>query len=60
MDETYEGDRHQNKPEAVRDRLSLEMGWGGVSGKEPVVGVRDLATGKLAARASLYRGPHLP
>ena len=51
VDETYVGGRHQNKPKAVRDRKALEMGWGGAAGKEPVVGVRDRATGQVAARA---------
>jgi len=51
VDETYVGGRHRNKPRAVRDRMALEMGWGGAAGKEPVVGVRDRATGQVAARA---------
>ncbi len=51
VDETYVGGRLQNRSRATRERMANEMGWGGVAGKEPVVGVRDRATGQVAARA---------
>ncbi len=51
VDETYVGGCYKNKPKAVRDRMAFEFGWGGTVGKEPVVGVRDWATGRVAARA---------
>ncbi|MDE2903169.1 MAG: IS1595 family transposase [Chloroflexota bacterium] len=51
IDETYVGGRYKNRPRAVRDRMALEMGWGGSAGKEPVVGIRDRPTGHVAARA---------
>ncbi len=51
VDETCVGGRYQNKPKAVADRMALEISWGKTAGKDPAVGVRDRATGRMAARA---------
>lgn len=51
IDETYVGGLRQNMPRATRERRALEMGWGGVVGREPIVGMRDRASGNMAARA---------
>ncbi len=51
VDETYVGGRLKNRSRATRERRANEIGWGGVAGKEPIVGVRDRATGHVAARA---------
>ena len=51
VDETYVGGLRQNMPRAIRERLADQGGWGGPSGKTPVVGMRDRETSHVAARA---------
>ena len=38
-------------PRAKRERMALDMRWGGAVGREPIVGIRDRTAGQVAARA---------
>lgn len=51
VDETYVGGLRKNLPRGTREAMANEGGWGGAAGKEPVVGIRDRATGQVVARA---------